>query len=414
MSIIKIEIKLAKIRQAVDAFRQNRKKALEEFTDELKSAVSLSLNDLLNAEIDLFLGSPEQFDNKRNGYHPERIYTLRGIGGVKIRTPKDRKARFESNIVPAHERIDPRLRADIAVLQLAGLSTRTLSMVSKRLLGVEVSKDTISSSLGLIHEEAQKWLTRPIEEKYWALYVDGTNFNVQRRGSTEKEPSLVVLGINQEGYRSILAIEPGSKDNVDSWRAVFKSLKERGLNGANVTLGIMDGLPGLEKLFKEQFPKAKTQRCWVHAKGNVIAKCPARLREPFSRLIDSVMYAKSEKEARKAFLGLKKVMGSDASRAIKCLEKNLESLLTFFSFPAKYWVALRTTNAIETINRQFKRRTRGMDTIGEATLESVLAFIALKIEIGWRKCRIDSGHFNRKRKGENTIETTIEEIGLLN
>jgi putative transposase len=90
--------------------------------------------------------------------------------------------------------------------------------------------------------------------KFWALYVDGTNFKVQRRRSTEKEPSLVVLGVDENNFRSILAIEPGSKDNVDSWRAVFSELKKRGLDGKSVRLGIMDGLPGLEKLFREEFP----------------------------------------------------------------------------------------------------------------------------------------------------------------
>lgn len=414
MSIIKIEIKLAKIHDAVVAFRQNRKKALDAFSDELKNAVAISMNELMNAEIDLFLGNPDQSDNKRNGYHPERLYTIKGIGGIRIKSPKDRKGRFKSHIVPIHERVDPRISADMAILQLAGLSTRTLAMVSRRLLGVDVSKDTVSSSLSLIHEEAQNWLSRPIKGKYWGLYIDGTNFKIQRRGSTEKEPSLVVLGIDHEGFRSILAIEPGSKDNVESWRAVFNSLKQRGLDATVVKLGIMDGLPGLERLFKEQFPSAKTQRCWVHAKSNAVSKCPSRLREAFSSLIDKVMYAKSVTEARNAFINLKKMMGSDAGRAIHCIEKDLDSLLSFFTFSEKYWVALRTTNAIETINRQFKRRTKGMDTLGEATLESVLAFTALKIEIGWRQCRIDAGQFNRKRKGENIIEATVEEIGLLN
>lgn len=231
---------------------------------------------------------------------------------------------------------------------------------------------------------------------------------------TAKEPSLVVLGVNEQNYRSILAIEPGTKDNVECWRSVFSSLRERGLSSAGVRLGIMDGLTGLEKCFKDEFPNSRTQRCWVHAKRNAVTKAPARLRDAFSNLLDGVMYGKSEDEARRAFSALKDVMRNDATRAVRCIEKDLDSLLTHYSFDRKLWTALRTTNGIETINRQFKRRTKGMDTLGEATLESVLAFTALKIEINWQRHRIDSGIFNRKRKEVNTIEAAVEEIGLLN
>ena len=416
MSIIKLEIRLSELTQALEAFKNNRKAALEALSCEVRRAVSTTMNELIRAEIDVFLGQSDQSDNKRNGYHPDREYILKGIGGVTIRTPKDRKGRFESAVVPAYERTDPRLKADMAVLHLAGLSTRTLAMISRRLLGVEVSKDTISSSLDLIAGEAERWLTRPITKPYWALYVDGTNFKVQRRGSTEREPSLVVLGVDENNFRSILAIEPGSKDNVDAWRAVFAELKKRGLNTKSVRLGIMDGLPGLEKLFKEEFPQAQTQRCWVHSMRNAIAKTPARLRDAFKLLAHKIMYATSEDNARQAFIELREVMGNDAARAVKCLAKDLDSLLVHYRFDRKCWLALRTTNAIETINRQFKRRTKTMDTMGEQTLEAVLAFTALRLEINWQNSRIDSGLYNRKKRGDdaNVIEATLAEMNLLN
>ena len=221
MSIIRLEVKLREIHSAVEAFKKNRKAALEAFGDELRNAVSKALNDVLHSEIDLFLGCQDQADNKRNGFHPVRSYVLKGVGGIEIRMPKDRKGRFESAVIPAYERVDPRLKADMAVLHLAGLSTRTLALVSRRLLGVEVSKDNVSASLDVLKGEAEKWLTRPLCGRYWALYVDGTYFRVQRRGSTESEPSLVILGIDEDNRRSILAIEPGTKDNTEAWAAAF-------------------------------------------------------------------------------------------------------------------------------------------------------------------------------------------------
>ena len=418
MSIIKLEINIHEIVKTIEAFTINRKKALDAFTHDIKTSVSSAVNQVLNSEIELFLGQPEQQDNKRNGYHPEREYALKGLGAIRIRVPKDRKSRFESVVIPQHERNDPRLKADMAMLHLAGLSTRTLSMISKRLLGIEVSKDKISDSLGIVKEEAEKWLTRPITEKYWALYVDGTNFKIQRRGSTQKEPSLVVLGISQDNHKSILAIEPGTKDNVEAWRAVFKSLKTRGLSSKDVRIGIMDGLPGLEKLFCEEFSNAVTARCWVHAMSNILAKTPARLREAFKVMLDKVMYANSENEAREAFLSLKEAMKKDAERAIKCFEKDLDSLIIHYRFDKKFWCSLRTTNSIERINKELKRRTKSMETLGEGTLTTILAFTALRLEMGWRLKKLDSKALdnlrpNLKKIKINAVESSLDHLGLL-
>ena len=162
MPIIKLEIRLSEIPSALAAFKKSRKLALNLFTEEIRIAVSSGFNQLLNTEIDLFLGCEEQKDNKRNGYHPERDYVLKGVGALKIRMPKDRLGRFESSVIPAKERVDPRIKAEMAMLQLAGLSSRTLSMISKRLLGVEVGKDAANGSIALVHEEARKLLDRPL------------------------------------------------------------------------------------------------------------------------------------------------------------------------------------------------------------------------------------------------------------
>ena len=235
MGIIKVEVNLSEITQAVNEFRHNKLRALETLTTEVKGAVGRFFNQLLHAEMSLFLGSPDQSDNKRNGTY-ERNYALKGIGALRIRMPIDRKHEFRSEILPTHERMDPRLKNDLALLHLAGISTRMVGMISRRLLGVQVSTDTVSKSLERIEENALSWLGRPITKKYWALFVDGTNFRIQRRGSTEKEPSLVVLGLDEDDKMSILAIEPGQKDNAACWRTLFDELKKRGLDGSRVRL----------------------------------------------------------------------------------------------------------------------------------------------------------------------------------
>ncbi|MCX6125146.1 MAG: transposase, partial [Proteobacteria bacterium] len=154
MSVVKLEIRIPEVVKVLEAFAANRRQALESLSREITSGVSHIINQLMHAEIDVFLGQPTELDNKRNGYHPEREYALKGLGCIRIRAPKDRLGRFESKVIPSYERNDPRLKADMAILHLAGLSTRTLSMVSRRLLGVEVSKDTVSGSLDLVKDEA--------------------------------------------------------------------------------------------------------------------------------------------------------------------------------------------------------------------------------------------------------------------
>jgi len=411
MGIIKVEVSLPEAVQAIEEFRANRVRAFEAMTSELKSAVGSAISNLLHTEMTLFLGKADQSDNKRNGYK-ERDYALKGVGCIRLRMPQDRKSEFKSVIVPHHEQIDPRLKEDMAVLHLAGLSTRTMAMVSKRVLGVEVSTNTVSESLGAIEGKALAFLTRPLTKRYWGLYIDGTNFRIQRRGTTAKEPSLVVLGIDERNCMSILAVEPGTKDNVDAWAAVFAELRSRGLDMGAVRIGIMDGLPGLEKLFQATFPNSVTARCWVHALRNACAKAPARLRDVFKKLAHRVMYASSENAARVAFAELKAAMGADAERAVHCIEKDLDSLLVHYRFDKALWRGLKTTNPIERVNREFKRRTKSMDTLGERTLQVLVAFTAIRLEYGWQTTPLNSARLS-KLKGithNNRIESTMDTL----
>lgn len=411
MGIVKVEIKIPEMVKALNEFTSNRIKAFEALTKDVKESFSSTINQLINAEMDIFLGKAEQEDNKRNGYK-KHDYTFKGIGTVRIKVPQDRKSRFSSSIIPKNEVIDPRLKEDMAVLYLAGVSTRVMAKISKRLLGIEVSAKTISNSLDLVENRALDWLNRPLnEKKYWALYVDGTNFKIQRRGSTECEPSLVVLGIDENNCRSILAIEPGFKDSASCWKTVFSSLIERGLDGSAVKLGIMDGLPGLETAFKEAFVNATTQRCWVHSLRNAMNKCPKRLRLPFKKLADKIMYAASKEDAQRGFENLKVAMAEDGKKSVHTIEKDFESLTQYFQFDKSLWNSLKTTNPIERINKELKRRTKSMGTLGERTLEIIVAFVALRVESGWRSNPVGSSrHENLCHVKENSIEITVNEM----
>ena len=147
----------------------------------------------------------------------------------------------------------------------------------------------------------------------------------------------------------------------------------------------MDGLPGLEKVFKEEFPNGQVQRCQVHVARNVSAKVPKKLKETMADGLRSIFYASSEEKARGFFEGLKDRWAGELPSAIRCLEQSLDSCLTFFKFPSEEWISLRTTNIIERLNKEFKRRTKPMEIVaGEAACYRLLAFISLKMELHWR------------------------------
>ncbi len=409
MSIIKIEVSIPEAVSTLEKFKKGRLRALDELGQQFKASFSNAINQLLNLEMDIFLGGEEQSSNKRNGYK-NKTYFVKGVGSITLRVPKDRLGKFESAVVAKHERTDPRVKQDVALLHLAGISNRSLAMISKRILGIKLSKDTIQKSLELVSAPALSWLSRPLNEVYWALYIDGTNFKIQRRGSTEREPALVVLGITESGHRSILAIEPGQKDSAQCWQSVFGSLKQRGLDPLKVRIGIMDGLPGLEKVFKENFANAVTARCWVHANANALNRCPKRLRVAMKAALWQVMNADSENDARKKFDLLKAQMGSDGKRAVETIEKDLDSLLAHYAFEKRFWRTLRTTNPIERVNKEFKRRTKAMETVGEQTLNVVLAFIALKLEFGWRMYTVDDQRHENLDRLQNRLEMAAETL----
>lgn len=415
MGIIKVEIKVPELVKAVESFKENRQKVFEEISIEVRRSVSSIFNQILQSEFELFLGKSDQSVTKKNGF-TEREFSIKGIGSIRVKVPRDRHGKFESSIVPKNIQIDDELKKDLAVLHLAGISNRTLALISKRILGVKVSPQTVHNSLAIVEDRALEWLERPIDKKYWALFIDGTNFKIQRRGSTEKEPTLVVLGIDDRNSLSILTLQGGQKDDANCWRGVFKDLIKRGLITDSVQIGIMDGLPGLETAFKETFRNSITSRCWVHAKINILNKCPSRLSQAFEELLTHVMYAESESEARKAYLILKNQMGSDAEKSVRCLEKDLESLLAHYKFPKQFWRTLKTTNPIERVNKELKRRTKTMEGLGEKTLNILLAFTAMRLEYHWQRIPVDSlslkglNNVYYPKKEENQINEVLENL----
>lgn len=388
--LMRLVVKIHDAVELVRRFETSPAQAMREVTTMIREGAKEVVERLLEAELELFLGQEGEAQNKRNGY-TTRTFVLKGIGALQLRVPRDRAARFQSRVVPAGRRYDEAIEKDMALLHLAGLSTRTLSQVSGRILGVRVSPQEVSNSLKTIIPAAKAFLDRPLEgRRFKYLYVDGTNFLV-RRTTVEREPTLVVVGVDESDRKSVLAMVQGDKDSRGAWEMVFFTLKERGLEASTVQLGIMDGLPGLGDAFLEAFPRARIGRCWVHKARNVMPLVPRRYQAEFKADWDKMAYASSRQAAEEAYAAFKSRWEPVCHDAVVRFEKDLEALLCHYDFPHEHWVALRTTNPIERVNKEFKRRSKAMEQVSSEGLKALLAFTALRLEFGWAMTPITSG-----------------------
>jgi len=387
---MKMEITVAEVVDLINEIKQQPQSLFEMIRANVQETVGQYLSSLMDSEMTQFLGRNRYerchgVNNHRNGSY-ERKFTLKGIGAVDIKVPRDRKGEFKTEVIPRSKQYEDSLREDLSVMFLAGISTRTLSMMSERLIGRKISSGEVSNVSKELTRSIEAWRERDLSrESIKYLYIDGTNFSMRVDGSIEKVPVLVVIGVTEEGHRTVLGLQSGDKESATSWREMFKDLKRRGLDGSTIVLGIMDGLAGLEGVFMEEFPKAKVQRCQVHLARNILAKVPGKLKKKIGDEVRSIFYASSRKKAMQFFNEFKSNWANELPSAVKCLEKSLDSCFTYLQFPEEKWICLRTTNVIERVNKEFKRRTKPMEILaGERSCYLLLAFVCLKMEVHWR------------------------------
>lgn len=357
----------------------------------VRESVGQYLSELMEAELTFYIGR-ERYErrgggevNYRNGGYNRR-FTLKGIGEVVVNVPRDRKGKYKTDVLPRSRQYEDQIREDMGLMYLTGVSTRTLSLISHRLLGRSLSHNEVSKANLALTEGVEKWRNRDLSKelvKY--MYVDGVNFDMRIGGSVEKVAVLVAIGVTEGGQKLVLGLQSGDKESASCWREFIRDLKGRGLDGSRVKLGIMDGLAGLEKVFQEEFSGAKTQRCQVHVARNVLAKVTKKHKKEVADDLRSIFYASSKEKAVTFYDKFRNDWQKEFPSAVKSLESSIDSCLTFFSFPAEEWISLRTTNIIERLNKEFKRRTKPMEIVaGENSCYRLLAFISLKMELAWR------------------------------
>lgn len=389
--MIEFSVTVAEVKEYIKGLVEAPGKYFSMIRYNVRESVGRYLSELMEAELTFYIGR-ERYErmgdgevNYRNGGY-KRQFTLKGIGEVRVKVPRDRKGEYKTSVLPRSRQYEDQIREDMGLMFLTGVSTRTLSLISHRLLGRSLSHEEVSKANLALTEGVEKWRNRDLSKelvKY--MFLDGVNFDMRIGGSVEKVAVLVAIGVTEGGQKLVLGLQAGDKESATCWREFIRDLKRRGLEGSKVRLGIMDGLAGLEKVFQEEFSGAKTQRCQVHVAKNVLAKVTKKHKKKVADDLRSIFYASSREKAVTFYDKFRNDWQGEFPSAVKSLENSIDSCLTFFSFPEEEWISLRTTNIIERLNKEFKRRTKPMEIVaGENSCYRLLAFISLKMELAWR------------------------------
>ena len=327
----------------------------------------------------------------RNGYLPEREI-LTGLGPVAVRLPKVRDRsqsgiKFNSAIVPPYVRKAQRVEAALPWLYLRGISTGDMQEALSVLLGAEakgLSPAVVSRLKAEWAEEYAAWNQRDLSgEHYVYVWADGIYSTL--RGEDDRLCLLVLIGVNQQGEKRLLALSDGYRESKASWLAVLQDLQARGL-ARPPALAIGDGALGFWAAQDEAWPETRGQRCWVHKTANVLNELPQSIQGKAKAGLWEIWKAETKAHAEKAFDRFVRDFGAKYPKAVAKRVKDRAALLAFYDFPAEHWVPIRTTNPIESSFATIRHRTtRTKNCVSRNTLLGLVFQLALTAEQSWRK-----------------------------
>jgi putative transposase len=326
----------------------------------------------------------------RNGKAEPRTVSL-GAGPVEFQAPRvdDRRSdhRFTSRILPPYMRRSPRLDDALPVLYLCGLSSGDFEEAIPVLLGADAagfSPSTITRLTRVWQEEYEGWCKRPLTDKeYVYVWADGVYFGV-RLGEDKQLACLVLVGVLPDGTKEVIALQDGYRESTDSWLSLLRDLKQRGMPAPRLAIG--DGALGFWAALRQVYPGTKEQRCWVHKIANILDKLPKRVQPRAKDMLHEIMYAPDRQSALEDIERFSQEFEAKYPKAVECLLKDQDELLTFFDFPAEHWIHLRTTNPIESTFSTVKVRTKRTKGAGSRQAGLAMAFkLLLGAERRWRK-----------------------------
>lgn len=345
----------------------------------VRGTVEETLNAMLDAEADAMCGaqryerSPDRVDTRAGSY--ERTFHSRA-GEVKLKMPKLRKQTFETAIIERYRRRESSIEESLIEMYLAGVSVRRVEDITEALWGTRVSPGTVSNLNKKIYKKLEKWRNKAIEGQFPYVYLDGIVLKRSWAGEIKNVSVLVAIGVDKDGYRRILGVQEGHKEDKSGWGSFLAHLKERGLTG--VQLIISDACLGLYESAAEYYPEADWQRCMVHFHRNVSNKVPSTKVKHVAMMLKAIYAQESLDSARiKVTDVIEQLRAMRLNAAADLIEDKIEETLTYYRYPPTHWIRIRTNNPLERIMKEIRRRTRVVGSFPDG--HSALMLVAARL-----------------------------------
>lgn len=334
---------------------------IQDYLGELvRGTVEETLNAMLDAEADQLCGaqryerSPDRVDTRAGSY--ERQFHTKA-GEVTLKMPKLRKQTFETAIIERYRRREASIEESLIEMYLAGVSVRRVEDITEALWGTRVSSGTVSKLNQKVYKHIETWRNRLIEDDYPYVYLDGIVLKRSWAGEIKNVSVLVAVGVDQDGYRRILGVVEGHKEDKSGWSGFLAHLKQRGLKG--VRLVISDACLGLVESVAEYYPDTDWQRCTVHFYRNVFSHVPSTKIKLVANMLKAIHAQESLEAARqKAQAVIEQLRQMKLKKAADLVETAIDQTLIYYHYPDTHWRRIRTNNPLERIMREIRRRTR--------------------------------------------------------
>ena len=353
--------------------------------DILRPLIGAVLQEVLEAEMSQALGAEkgERIEGRlgyRSGYYVRSLITR--VGRVELRVPQDRQGRFSSELFERYQRSEKALVGALAEMYIQGVSTRKVKTITEELCGHEFSASAISTINKRLDEELQRFMHRSLEEEFPYLILDARYEKVREDGVIRSRAVLVALGVDWEGGRQVLGVELANRESATSWKEFLLKLKSRGLRG--VTLAITDDHAGLKRSLAEVLPEAFWQRCYVHFLRNALDYLPRKVNDDCWTELRWFYDRRNVEEARRDLVAWLGKWQTKYPKLCEWVEGNIEETFTFYRLPKEHHKHLKSTNMLERLNQELKRRTHVIRIFPnpERCLRLIRA-LAVEIHEGW-------------------------------
>lgn len=325
----------------------------------LQGLVETVLNQVLEAQVTEQIGArPYERSTTRqayrNGSRPRTLTTR--VGPLVLHVPQLRDGSFSTTLFARYQRSEQALLLALMEMVLNGVSTRKVAAITEELCGTRFARSTVSQRCTALDARVAAWNDRPLEESYPFVLVDALVIKVRRDEAVRATSALIVSGLNAEGFREVLGLRLGESESEGTWTDMFTWLKKRGLHGVEVL--VSDDHAGLVKAVQRHFQGVLWQRCQVHLTRNVLGRTPRHLRAQMAVGLRRIFQAEDRPTAWAAFAAVAAALEGKAERALVVLEEGLEDALVVLGLPEPYRVRLRTTNMMERLNEEIRRRER--------------------------------------------------------